>query len=324
MELKGLGAVGHVQPVLPANYGQWSGTVGNSNWVYDLTAQRWDMATGTLSAWGAMIARTLFPHATRTAFANSFPNFSPVIVMLTCPGDPDLYAQYTYPPGQQLSGNRAQNMNTADWWVANHFHCTVGSVTSMRSANRFTWHEMEDLRHIILVPWEIHGNVHHSGGIEVVNAGGIGARKNDFSDLENRRFGGELLYRMGNTWVTKNTLRADGALREVECTYICDDPGAGPAEQQRAARQALEQRWEALAEEVWPSVAAYVQSLDTEAVQGGGWQAAPQEIIVYPPDLEGHVETGILYEFSGDREHGIGVRLRDGEIMYVGHGDAAL
>lgn len=323
MEVKTLGAVGYTQPVLPANYGQWSGMPGRSNWVYDLTAQRWDAATNGRNTWGAMIARTLFPNETHTAFQGGFPNFRSVLITLTCPGEQDLDAVYTYPAGQQLSASRSQNMNAADWWVANHFHCTVGSVTSLRSANLYTWHEEEDLKHIILVPWEIHGNVHHSGGIDVIHSGGIGASGINFSGLESRRFEGVLLYRLNGTWLERRAMRAEGTLREVQCTYICNDPDAGPTDGQLRAANSMTQQWEDTLRQAWPSIEAYAAVMDPPG-KGTDWQAAPEEMVIYPEDSSGHVEIGILYGFSLDKEHGAGVRLRDGKIVMVGSGDVAL
>lgn len=324
MQIKKLEAVRHVQPALPANYGHWSGIHGNSNWVYNLAAPRWDMATGAMNTWGAMIARTVVPNINSTTFGGGFPNFYPALVALTCQGYPDLDAEFTFPPGQQLSGNRAQNMNAADWWVANYFNCTVGSVTSLRSQERYTWHEMEDLHHIILVPWEIHGNVHHSGGIEVINAGGITSERRDFSGLESRRFGGELLFRLGHTWVARKGMRGAGTLREIELTYICDDPEGGPHELQQRAAAAMAERWESTTEQAWPLLCDYVAVMDCPEEQKESWQAAPEEVIVYPPDEKGDVEIGILYECNLEPGHGLGIRLRNGEIVRAGHGDAAL
>ena len=286
MELKGLGAVGHVQPVLPANYGQWSGAAGNSNWVYDLTAQRWDMATGTLSTWGAMIARTLFPMRPKRLLqtvSRIFPRHRDADL----PGRSGLVravylslrAAAQRQPGPEyehggLVGGKSLSLHRG----FGHIHA-LGKPFYLARDGRPAPHHSGALGD----PRQRAPQRGHRGG----ERGGIGARKNDFSDLENRRFGGELLYRMGNTWVTKEHAAGRRRAARGGVYLYLRRPRRGACGQQRGTRQALEQRWEALAEEVWPSVAAYVQSLDTEAAQGGGWQAAPQEIIVYPPDLKG-------------------------------------
>jgi hypothetical protein len=59
----------------------------------------------------------------------------------------------------QTTGNRSADFTKADE--------LAGITEEMRTLNRWTWHHVEDMETMILVPRDLHDAVRHSGGISV-------------------------------------------------------------------------------------------------------------------------------------------------------------
>lgn len=304
--------LGNVQPLLPVMYGRWSGTPGASRRIFDLNARRTDFLDDALKPWGQLIARTVTPNVTSIPFSAGFPDFDEAMVRITLSGYRDLECRFTFPAGQQLSDDRSANMYQADAWVAGHFQCSVSSVTDLRRDRHFTWHEEEDLRHMRLVVREIHAYLPHSGGINVLNAGGIGAPAPQ----------GKLVQRAGVDWRvweghwSARRPRPGCAAEELLWTCIADDPAQGPTPDQWDFARRLEEQLEDILARAQARLTAYVEQ---EYPDAADWSAAPAQVIVYP----GREDAGILYSFSLDADHGLGVRLCQGSFE-AGSGDVAL
>lgn len=64
-----------------------------------------------------------------------------------------------------FSDNRDSNFAQADEKLAEERGCTPEEVKKWREENKYTWHECGDCKTMQKVPTEVHGNIHHSGGI---------------------------------------------------------------------------------------------------------------------------------------------------------------
>lgn len=64
-----------------------------------------------------------------------------------------------------FSTNRADNFDKADIALAEKRGCTPEEVAEWRKENKYTWHEMGDMKTMQKVPSKIHNNIIHSGGI---------------------------------------------------------------------------------------------------------------------------------------------------------------
>lgn len=331
--MKTLSAVGTFVPRLPASDGHWSGMRGGSAWIFDLAAMKWDIyapfVRGRLHPtrpWGQIIRNCDFPNADRVVFRNSFPNFNPYIVNVIDNTGGRQRGEYHTPAGQTISGDRATNFRAADGWVARQLGCWNYQVQQLRSRKHLTWHEREDTTTIILVPQAIHGFVPHSGGIEVVNRGGIGSEREEAFPMEQRNINGEELVRVGDLDLWRRVKKTEGytagAGKEFTVSYVCDDPNAGPTPNQQAKAQELLNAWPELFGTAQKLLAEYVRQ--EWQPEGGDWQAWATELIVYQEVLWEQMTAGILCGFSLDQEHGLGVRILGDGSMMVGPEDIAL
>ncbi len=323
--------LGSFVPELPATDGQWSGTRGDSDWLFDLGATKWDIYDSNplqiphpTRTWGEIIGDCYYPNADRVTFQNSFPDFDPYVVAVTDSTGQSLDGVYQTPAGETISGDRSTNFRAADRWVAEQIDCSVCQVQDLRSQERLTWHEKEDTRTIILVPRAIHGFVHHSGGIEEVNRGGIGGGREDIPWSQQRILNGEELYRVRNLDLWRRVKKAGDytAGDAITLSYVCLDPAAGPTPAQQAKAQELLSSWPALFGRAQELLAEYVQA--EWLPDGGDWQARATELIIYQEVLWEQMTAGILCDFSLDPEHGLGVRILGDGSMLTGPGDIAL
>ena len=324
------GALEHVNPVLPANAGSWSdpSKPGDSNWLFDLDDLKPDIYVGGNNPpqvpWRDVIRQCDYPNADHTWFHGSFPAFDEYLITVTR-DDQELEARFVYPPGESLSGDRDTNFRTADNWVAARLGGYAVDVKRLRSDLCLTWHEKEDTRTIILVPRAIHGFVHHSGGIDVVNKGGIGSKKEDISRMEHRVMNGEELYRVEDLdlWRRAQNYQGYGAAPSLTVSYVCRDAEAGPTPAQQAKAAELLAGWAGILEQTRPLVVGYVQA-EWPDQAGSSWQSWETELIIYPQELWDRIAAGIFCGFTLDPEHGLGLTIRGDGAMAAGPGDIAL
>ncbi len=317
-----------VRPRLPDKDGSWAdpGSRGNCDWMLDLDAPKPDIYSGEMPpprvAWRQIIGQCQYPGADHVTFSGSFPVFDDYIVKITHE-DKELDGCYTYPGDETMTGHRPTNFSTADNWVARYFGCCAVDVAELRTNHRLTWHEKEDTKTILLVPRAIHGFVPHSGGIDVVNSGGITGQSEYPSGTERKTINGETLCRVGDLALWR---RAAGPEKKgyPAVSYLCLDAAAGPTPAQQSKAAELMSNWDSIFGAAQEQIAAYVQQVWSAEELEKGWDLSPKELILFPEHSWERVMTaGILCDSSLDLEHGLGVRLWGNGWMEAGPGDIA-
>lgn len=319
-----------VNPLLPANHGWWvnPNTAGNCDWMFDLTSQRPDIYHGGYTTWGNLLQQTPFPAADRVTFNRNYPDFSPYLIQITN-NQHRLFvdADFAFPAGSRLTSDRLRNFRQADGWVAQAVRSTPGDIAYLRRDRKFTWHELETCDRMLLVPRAIHGNVPHSGGIEVLNNGGIGsvgAESAASPQLEERMIGGKKAVCGGGICQIMHPFSGRGSSDDIELLFYCDDEAGNPTQAQVERMEILEQDWLDVEQAAWDSIQTYVNN----EYGSGGESAKLVTIVVFPEDTTmWKIDIGIYYDnFDGDPEHGLGVRILgdQDDSMIVGPGDVAL
>lgn len=324
--MKKLGALGKVKPHLPGEGGHWADPQkpGNSDWVFDLDRKVTNIYADTQKppkvSWGDVIKKSEYPGADRVPFKDGFPVFDNYTVSVTC-DKKEKEARFTLPSGKTITTNRRENFSEADQWVASEMGCDEMDVQELRSKKKLTWHEKESEKEMILVPRAIHGFVAHSGGVSAKKSGGAGSGRGEVP--EQREMGGEPLCRVGdlNLWRRVKASK-DKSGPELTVTYVCADPGAGPTPLQQAKEQELLEGWAELSQTALELLEQYVSEEWPEAA--GDWSAQAAELIIYPERLWDVTAAGILWDFSLDPEHGLGICIRGDGTMEAGDGDIAL
>ncbi|UXZ96081.1 hemagglutinin repeat-containing protein [Pseudomonas phytophila] len=132
--------------VTPVNGGSWTGARGESNFVFD----------------NPELAKIL-PDG--IAYKNAYPDFSPIAV------------QEVRLPGL-ISTNRNLNFREANKMLAEKLDVKTSDVVRFMKEQKYTWHEVEDMRTLQLVPSFIHtGSVGPMGfGVKYGHLGGIAER----------------------------------------------------------------------------------------------------------------------------------------------------
>lgn len=134
-------------------YGHWSGDRGESEYIYDRSKtikignKTYEIEAGT-----------------KVKYQNGVPDFSPF-----------QEAQVKIP---HMTSNRTDNFNQADdalaeYWTKIKYKkkaWTGEEVEKYRTSNGFTWHEMNNMESMQLVPTEINGGFGHLGGVGEYNA----------------------------------------------------------------------------------------------------------------------------------------------------------
>lgn len=103
--------------------------------------------------------------------SQGFPDFRPFAVNIPGTTNPVLLDPYTVAnvqKGTAMTSSRNSNFALADKIFAPSGSIDGMSVSVWRSKNAFTWHEVEDLRTMILVPTEINGMFGHTGGVGLI------------------------------------------------------------------------------------------------------------------------------------------------------------
>ena len=134
-------------------YGHWSGERGESEYIYDIDTT-------------IKIGKTEYKikAGTKVSYKNCVADFSPFEV-----------AQVKIP---SVTDNRYNNFKQADEVLAEIWSkilfkgkkWTAGEVTVYRETNGLTWHEMNNMEFMQLIPTEINGGFGHLGGVGEYNA----------------------------------------------------------------------------------------------------------------------------------------------------------
>jgi filamentous hemagglutinin len=127
----------------PINGGSWAGVRGESNFVFDNPEFKKILPDGI-------------------AYRNGYPDFSPVTLHeVRLPG--------------LISTNRDANFRAANQMLANKLGLKESDVARFMREEKFTWHEVEDMRRMQLVPSFIHtGKVNSMDfGVKYGHLGGV-------------------------------------------------------------------------------------------------------------------------------------------------------
>lgn len=134
-------------------YGHWTGDRGESDYIYDKakTIRISDDRYVTVEA------------GTRVTYCNGVPDFSPF-----------QEAQVKIP---NMTANRSKNFNQADKALAEYWTkikhngrtWTAEDIKVYRSSNGLTWHEMNNMESMQLVPTEVNAGFGHLGGVGEYN-----------------------------------------------------------------------------------------------------------------------------------------------------------
>ena len=135
-------------------WGHWSGDRGESEYIYDRskTIRISEDRYVTVEA------------GTKVTYRNCVPDFSPY-----------QEAQVTIP---SMTNSRSHNFNQADkalaeLWTKNQYNgrsWTAQQVKAYRTSNGLTWHEMNNMESMQLVPTEVNAGFGHLGGVAEYNA----------------------------------------------------------------------------------------------------------------------------------------------------------
>lgn len=135
-------------------WGHWSGDRGESEYIYDRskTIRISENRYVTVEA------------GTKVTYRNCVPDFSPY-----------QEAQVTIP---SMTNSRSHNFNQADkalaeLWTKNQYNgrsWTAQQVKAYRTSNGLTWHEMNNMESMQLVPTEVNAGFGHLGGVAEYNA----------------------------------------------------------------------------------------------------------------------------------------------------------
>jgi filamentous hemagglutinin len=137
----------------PINGGSWSGARGESKFVFDNPELKAILPDGI-------------------AYKNGYPDFSPVAVQeIRLPG--------------LISTNRDSNFRAANQMLASKLGVKESDVALFMREQKYTWHEVEDMRTMQLVPSFIHtGKVGSMDfGVKYGHLGGV-AEKNLLEGLK--------------------------------------------------------------------------------------------------------------------------------------------
>ena len=125
-------------PSKNSDKGHWKGKRGESDFILD---EPIELPNGK--------------KVTRITYKNGIPDFSPYSE-----------AQVKIP---SMTNNRASNFAQADEILAKEWGCTAREVASYRKANSLTWHEMNNMQYMQLVPTEVNSTFGHLGGVGEYN-----------------------------------------------------------------------------------------------------------------------------------------------------------
>ncbi|MDV7448544.1 HNH endonuclease, partial [Acinetobacter baumannii] len=133
--------------VTPINNGVWTGERGNSNFIFDDPD-----------------IQVILPNGIE--YKNGYADFSPV-------------ALHEVRLNSIISTNRTANFRKADSMLAETLGVKTKDIDKFRNEQKYTWHEVEDMRTLQLVPSFIHTSPNQSmGGVGVKygHFGGVGER----------------------------------------------------------------------------------------------------------------------------------------------------
>lgn len=143
-----------VQTPVDDEWGHWSGDRGKSDYIYDKprTIRISEDRYVTVEA------------GTKVTYRNCVPDFSPF-----------QQAQVTIP---HMTSSRSHNFSQADkalaeLWTKNQHNgrsWTARQVEEYRTSNGLTWHEMNNMESMQLVPTEVNAGFGHLGGVGEYNA----------------------------------------------------------------------------------------------------------------------------------------------------------
>ena len=142
---------------LEGHGGTWSGERGNSEWCPDRDYIPENPKTNPDGlTWGEILDKYGIDSI---PFKDGKPDFSEVSKGTV---EIDDFSSNRYGKGG--------NFDQATEKLAEERGCTKEEVKEWMKENKYTWHEQSDCKTMEKVPTEVHGNVHHSGGVSEAKA----------------------------------------------------------------------------------------------------------------------------------------------------------
>jgi len=150
---------------LPKSNGKWEGKKGNSAWIPDKDFVPTNKKSNPNKlSWNQISQK--YCGVDRIYFNDNKPDFTTI-----SKGTVEIEDFGTSRTGKD------GNFSKADEKLAEKRGCTPREVFEWRVDNFYTWHESDDCKTMYKVPTEIHGNIHHIGGIS--NAKKLNSNKID-------------------------------------------------------------------------------------------------------------------------------------------------
>lgn len=153
---------------LPTNNGQWSGRDGESMWIPDdsfTPGNRGGYSNKDHLPWykikrkygyrGTPFQKGVPDFSNVSKYAVELPNFADYIHVDDSRERSKLHDAAYRRLGKKLGLPISEKKHLKDYNL-------------LRDPNAYTWHELTDCRTLILVPYEVHGNINHIGGIAVL------------------------------------------------------------------------------------------------------------------------------------------------------------
>lgn len=137
---------------LPRENGRWGDEPGNSPWIFTVEYIP-KKSNPENQTWGEIYNEY---GINSVKFENGELNLRDI-----CKGEVKI---------EGFSTNRSDNFDKADIALAEKRGCTPEEVSEWRKENKYTWHEMSDMKTMQKVPSKIHNNTPHSGGIAAKKA----------------------------------------------------------------------------------------------------------------------------------------------------------
>lgn len=130
--------------------GHWEDEPGNSKWIpdYEFVPQKFNPSNQTM---GEIMDKYKIDHI---SFKGGYPVFSEISKGIA--------------KISNFSDSRPDNFMQADIKLAEQYNCSPNDIKKWRQNNSYTWHECEDMKTMLLVPSEIHGNIPHKGGVSII------------------------------------------------------------------------------------------------------------------------------------------------------------
>ncbi len=232
--------------------------------------------------------------------------------------------------------------------LARKFGMESGEITwkqieKYRRAHKLTWHELNDVKTVQLVPTEINSKFGHLGGVGEINAGafmpdGFASKiKERYIMKINDAVFGELEFN-NYDWIGYKNIEFFGNEVKVALIVRGEDDGQFEEEQYMAYNFLIE-RWQQLQQSILEPILDYYKQkryelgYDVEFNENYPLIETATQILekitlvgIFVPDndLIDFLDIGLTFDCTWDMENGLGLCFVKGEVTEVGYQDVVL